>query len=633
MAETEAKKSVGEVHGSPRVFFVNKRASVRKNTAFSSAEGGVKSTEIDALRDSKTFVVPPHDLESLEELVRKNTVLPPLIDAMEANVDGPGWELIPKNRETPPDEVQKQMDKVSSFFKQPWPGQSFTTIRKRKTRNYEEIGNGYFEALRNPKGKLIFLRWLDAKTIRLVRLDEAVVVTHKLERDGVEVETKTSVRERRFLQFTNRTDLSELEKQESTAPDAPANTHPGVVYFKEFGATRDLNKRTGEWATEEKPVSFADRATELIHFVNKPDVDSAYGLPRWWSNIPSVVGSRKAEEFNIEFFDAGGVPPLLLILSGGKMAEDAERLLTKHFMSSGPDRHSAAILEAYATGGDIDSPQNVKVTVERFGAERQQDSMFENYMSKCDERVRRAFRLPPIYTGTSTDYSFATAFASYTVAEAQIFKPERDEFDEIVNLLIMPELEGGDQFVFRTKSLSVRDTAQQLAALEMVKDRITPENLIEQIEQVADLDLRIDPDAEKMRQERLTLEIDQARADKDNALQQGGDNADKFEQGNDTGSGKNRKGLPSGSEPVRTDAVSKLNGVAAVVDEAATALLNRDTDKFEKLRQRIERLPAVDAHVFRTMLAAALFPELGNDPEGAAEMAGCAFAMLSRGED
>jgi len=123
------------------------------------------------------------------------------------------------------------------------------------------------------------------------------------------------------------------------------------------------------------------------------------------------------------------------------------------------------VLEIMPTDGTFDRPSSTRVTIERFGAERQNDSMFEKYDEKCEIRVRRAFRLPPIFVGAANDYSFASAAASYQVAEAQVFKPERDEFDEIINVTLMKELAPGYRFV--SKPLVIEDATLKLRAIEL----------------------------------------------------------------------------------------------------------------------------------------------------------------------
>jgi hypothetical protein len=80
--------------------------------------------------------------------------------------------------------------------------------------------------------------------------------------------------------------------------------------------------------------------------------------------------------------------------------------------------------------------------------------------------VRRSFRLPPIFIGAADDYNFASAVASYTVAEAQVFRPERDEFDEIINVKLMSAL-GWGEYQMISKPLVIEDAALKLQGLDM----------------------------------------------------------------------------------------------------------------------------------------------------------------------
>jgi PBSX family phage portal protein len=597
-----------------------------------SADGEISSMNVESLHGSQAWITPTIDFEVLEERVRASSILPPLVDAMEANVDGTGWELVPKDVDKENDDATKKQAKdLSAFFEEPWPGVSFDTIRKSLRRNYEETGNAALEVLRNPAGKVVFARWLDVKTLRMLQLDDAVPVEKTLERNGAKVTIKIDMRERRFVQIPRRTRLSSGVDKPAAGGDLDSAGPAFTVYFKEFGATRDLDAKDGEWAPKDERLPFKQRASEIIWWTNKPDVGTPYGLPRWISNTPSVIGHRDAEEFNLEFFDSGGVPPLLLIISGGRMAEEAEKMLTKQFMSSGPNRHSAAILEAYATGGDIDSPQNVKVTVERFGSERMTDSMFENYMAQCDNRIRRSFRLPAIFLGNGDDMSFATAFASYTVAEAQVFGPERDEFDEKINLLLMPELEGGKDFLYHSLPLAVRDVAQQLKGLELIAEKITGESMVSAVSQVTDLTVRSRDDLDDL--DNIALETAQAGLDGAKASAEGtraataGNEADR-DNGAVTGRA-NRKGLPSGSEPVRAVSTTKGTGIAALAEDAIQALLSRDVEALRDARAKVATLPALDHNTFSHILAATLFPEMHHDPQGARELAACTFALMA----
>ena len=280
--------------------------------------------------------------------------------------------------------------------------------------------------------------------MRMLQLDEPVPVEKTVKRRGKDQKITVMQRERRFCQLVNGISL---------------------VYFREFGSSRDLNKTTAKWAEKGQRLPANVRATEIIQFKALPDAHTPYGVPRWINQTPSILGSRRAEEYNLEFFDNGGIPPVLILLQGGTMQPETKNALeVKMGRGSAQSRNRVQVLEVMPSGGTFNSPNNARVTVERFGAERQDDAMFENYDDKCEERVRRAFRLPPIFVGAAEDYSFATALASYAVAEAQVFKPERDEFDEIITLTLIRAM-GYPEYKLISKPLVIEDAALKLDGL------------------------------------------------------------------------------------------------------------------------------------------------------------------------
>ena len=90
--------------------------------------------------------------------------------------------------------------------------------------------------------------------------------------------------------------------------------------------------------------------------------------------------------------------------------------------------------------------------------------MFEHY-----DELRRA-RAPIVphpadLHRQSKDFNFATAFASYTVSEAQVFKPERDEFDELISMRLVTAM-GYDGYRLRSKPLVIEDATLKLQGLE-----------------------------------------------------------------------------------------------------------------------------------------------------------------------
>ena len=333
-----------------------------------------------ASRD-RGILEPPYNLKVLDLMSQENNTLSPCIEAMVTNIDGTGYtfetaEESDEDEDDPEDDAN--IDELDEFFDQPWPGVSFTSIKKTVRRDLERVGNGYFEVLRNPQDEIVFLRNVDAKMMRMLRLDDAVNLPVTVMRGGKEVTLNVMTRERRYCQIVNGVSL---------------------MYFKEFGSKRDLHKKTAVWAPLGQKLPANMRATEILHLTLIPDAHTPYGIPRWINQLPSVLGSRKAEEFNLEFFDNGGIPPVLVLLQGGTLQPETRKALQNMTTGDAAKNNRVQILEVEPTGGSLQQTPQAKVTVERFGGDRTNDSMFEKYDERCEERVRRAFRMPPIFVG------------------------------------------------------------------------------------------------------------------------------------------------------------------------------------------------------------------------------------------
>lgn len=407
---------------------------------------------------------PPYDLKTLDRLAQENNALGPCIEAMVTNVDGTGFTLMKDEPGADKDDGENtdpKVDEMWDFFNEPWPGESFITQRKKLRRDMHRTGNAYLEVMRNIQDEIVFTRHADSKMMRLVKLEDEQSQTVTVRRRGREVTMSLKTRYRRFVQIVNGVQLR---------------------YFKEFGCPLDLDKYTGQWSAPGTRLGHQKRATEIIHFTDMPDAHTPYGVPRWISQLPSVLGSRKAEEFNLEFFDNGGVPPVLIILQGGVLAHESRRAMEMKTSGKASKKNRVQIIEMEPSGGSIDNPGTAKVTVERFGAERQNDSMFEKYDEKCEMRVRRGFRLPPIFVGQAGDYSFATAFASYTVAEAQVFKPEREEFDEIMSVRFLPAL-GYPGYRMASKPMTIMDATLKLTGIQTAASTkfVSPKEIVDAV--------------------------------------------------------------------------------------------------------------------------------------------------------
>jgi len=420
---------------------------------------------------SKAVLEPPFPLKVLAGLSSVNNILSQCIEAMVVNIDGTGHELI--SVEDGKDHDKTEEKNLLSFLNEPYPGKSLISIRTDIRNDSENSGTGYMEVLRNAEGDLMGLRHMPATGVRMVRLDAPLDVEKTVSRNGKDVKIKVQERERRFVQ------------------SAGSNRY---IYYREFGVSRHLHRDTGEWESEENPLDPNVRATELLAFRVKKDLNSPYGLPRWINQLPSVLGSRKAEEENLSFLDAGGMPPAIIFIQGGTLAKDVANDLRMYLSGQAKNKYRAAIVEAQSSGGSIDKDAGVKITVERFGAEKANDAMFANYDKSTEDHVRVGFRLPPLFIGRSEDYNFASAKTSYMVAEAQVFGPERTEFDEIFNRTVMKAL-GAKTCKFKSKPITLKDVETQMKGLELSKDVTTKESFIKEMNTITGLVLEENKDA------------------------------------------------------------------------------------------------------------------------------------------
>lgn len=444
-------------------------------------------------------IEPPVTPKRLMGLVQQNNTLQPCIDAMVRNVHGTGYAIELKEAVAGQDQTNDPtVKKTRGWFDEVWPRVSFQQLRKQMGMHKEQCGNAYWEILRNLKGELMMLRDLDPRLMRLVALSPVTEQKVTIKRGGEDITLNVMMRYRRFVQVlgTKR------------------------VFYKEYGCPMLINKKTGALLDDNaanRIQLFRDQAmgSEVLHFRGMEDVDTPYGVPKWYPQMPSVLGSRKAEEFNLEYFNAGGVPPIMIFVQGGTLGGKMKEAL-EEFLSSKPGaKQGAPVFEVQSTGGTIDNPgQGARVTVEKFDQARQKDSMFENFDEKCEGRIRRAWRLPPIFVGKSDDYNLATAQASYAVAEAQVFKPERDEFDDLMNNTIMREVDPSGKTVMRSIGLPVKDVNQQLLAANaaFAAGGLAVDHYIETLNEVASMAMKVREGATEQHAKLMEQKVDMGGA-------------------------------------------------------------------------------------------------------------------------
>lgn len=405
----------------------------------------------EALMRQGKLIAPPFDLLTLAMLPEHNTELGQCVEAMEINIEGFGYRFVPRvnftgedGADMPPEEVKAlkrqvrlERVKLDNFFMYASMRESFTATRRRARRDLETTGNGYIEIIRSASGKIQGLVHIPSYQVRLGRLQDAMIKVEtpilEMQFDG-SVEVKKVKSWERFRLFAQSRTLHTY----SRATELGDNK---IRWFKEYGDPRTYDCRTGELETADKPVPEEFRANELLHFkLYSPR--SPYGLPRFIGNLLSIFGDRASEEINYVTFRNNNIPSMMLLVSNGQLTQGTIDRIESFVESQiqGSDNYSKfLIVEAE---GDVEGEDAapVKIDAKPMTETQHKDALFQNYSENNQDKVRRAFRLPPIFVGRSDDYTRTTAETSRRVADEQIFAPERDEFDSTINRRLFPEM-------------------------------------------------------------------------------------------------------------------------------------------------------------------------------------------------
>jgi len=408
------------------------------------------------------YVEPPLDLLTLSMLRENNSELGQVIDAMEVNIDSFGhrfvlnpWAALFKDDDKVVKEVALEKIKLVNFFNNAAiDTTSFVRLRRDTRRDIEGTGNGYWEVITNASDEIVGFKWAPSHTIRLYPLEQEAIEVEttrtKIGNDGKPELTKIK-HWKRFRKFVQ---VREAKK----------------AYFKELGDPRVMDSRTGLYQKDgDKEVPLEYRANSMIHF-RIPVSRSPYGLPRYIGNLFSIFGSRAAEEINYVTLKNNNIPSLMLLISGGGMLTGASIKRIEEFVETnirGKDNYSKILLveaEPIEEGALPGQSSDIKMSIERLSSEQIKDAMYQEYDKNNIDKVRSSFRLPPIFTGRSEDYTRATADTSKKLADEQVFAPERNEFDSALNTLVMP-LIGAVWHMYKSNSPNVTDNQDLIKML------------------------------------------------------------------------------------------------------------------------------------------------------------------------
>lgn len=393
------------------------------------------------------IIDPPYPAEALCRLFENSGALRQNIEAMETNIDGFGHRLEPildfddpklmdriqslmfaervekagkslddltdADLDTlmpPPAEVAArarlwkmislvEKERLQTYFDFLSPLHTFIDLRRRKRVAQEVMGNGAWEIIReDPEdvtSKIVGVNHVPWVCVRLLNADETPTMCERPKRkDSVTWDWEES--EEYFRRFVYLTPTKR-------------------VYFKSAGDPRILSRRSGRYydSIEEMRAedgSEARPANEIVHWLI-PNDTSPYGIPRWIGQLLSVLGNRASEEVNFLYFDNKAIPPMVLLVSGGRLTSDSVSKIETYVESHIKGRknfHNIMVIEAIPanaeeTSGDIEHSGKMRLEFKPLMGDQQSDAMFQGYEQNNVVKIGRSFRQPQLLTGDARD--------------------------------------------------------------------------------------------------------------------------------------------------------------------------------------------------------------------------------------
>jgi len=431
--------------------------SVRKQIAAPDEEGPSDAPQsrakdedtLSKLFKGKGIMRPTYNLQQLAAMHEESTELGQAIRSMVTNVVGFGWQL--REKQIPDDmrsrlqsEIDQERFMLQARLQAMHATQSLTMIREAEHWDKHATGNGYLELVENRRGDLVQINHVHGHSVLLsVKQPRATKLSVPVVRPDLDYRIEEIEHSYRFRKFV------QLKRSGSTAK---------AVWFKEAGDPRVMDWRTGEYIPEGQKLALRWRATSLLHNRVYSPI-SAYGVPLWIGNLFSLLGSRAAEEINYNTLSSNAIPSMMVIVENGTLTEGSiERMRewTEQHIQRAQNYSTFLLIEGETIDDGAPDPGQFKIRVEPLKRLQQTDELFQAYDQNNRDKVRQAFRLPPIFVGRADDYTRATADTSRDIADEQIFAPERTHADWMINRFVLGKL-GARFHTFRSNHPNITD--------------------------------------------------------------------------------------------------------------------------------------------------------------------------------
>lgn len=433
----------------------------------------------DSMGDGFSILEPMYPPAQLIKHVLASGVLRTAIEAMATNIDGFGYtlEYIGEDGGQDSTEALEEKERAKGLLDHPNGEYSLVDLRKRMRIDKESMGYCAMEVIRdNDDGFPVMLTHVPAHSVRKTTQEKERAVAYRyMPRPGaVDNMVQVQTRFRRFVQMIGNK----------------------KVYFRENGDSRPIDHTTGKsiGGTVDDSVVASDMILDCIYTPG-----STYGAPRWIGELRSVLGIQESENTNLSYFKDNGIPAMMLLVLGGAMSAEGQKNFKKLVNTSRGVGMQNRIMMMDIQGDEMSASdkgmiQRPEVKLEPLMQLRQQDAFFQEYEGNAAKKIRSSFRLPALFTGLTEEIRFAVAQASLTVAESQVFGPERSQTDDVFNYQVLT-YNGEPMKFWRYKSNPPRivDNDALIDAMDTFENvgAMTPNVAIQLANEMFDMDIEM----------------------------------------------------------------------------------------------------------------------------------------------
>ena len=354
---------------------------------------------------------PPYNLDALAYFLEINTWHFRCCKTNAIVTAGLGHDFVaPEGVENPSPEHKAALHR---FFSYPNEEQTWGEILENVLTDFEALGNGYFEVVRNRFGggppRAIY--HVPAVTMR-VRKDKKGFVQRRGNR---------------------------------------------AVYFRPFG-TDPTSPLAFDPRDKGNPPGRRRLLHEVIHLKNYHPRSSYYGLPDFLPALRALIGNKMAGDFNIQFFENNAVPQYAIIVKGGELARGTRKRIEEYFREHiKGTAHKTLILEVVREEGE-----QVDLEIKPLAVDIK-DASFRLFRTDNAEEIRVAHGVPGRLIGLAEKGGLGGAGEGTTQQEIfkyHVIEPKQTRLEYRINNFVIRRGFGITDWELRFKEIVVTDEAK-----------------------------------------------------------------------------------------------------------------------------------------------------------------------------